>query len=307
MKKPILRGYYGGIFFEFVLQDRLADAVIILPGFPSGNDFNELISLFYEKGYHVFVPRYRGSYQSAGIFLSKNPVDDIVYFLENLDEGSAKNLWDLKKEEFKINKKILVGSSFGAAIALGVAAKSEDVSHVILEAPVWDFKIHNEKGDEQDLQKLTEFVRNSYKNCYRFKFKGLNKKMGKFEELNPAYYLPRLSESNIPLLVMHDPNDKVVSIRHTKEKLAYLPRATYLEHYLGHKMSRDLLVAYWKEIDKFIKINYLNEEERQKAMARERERRKVERQEKELKEALESAESDADIEIKVISSEKKED
>src|SRR3989344_8097392 len=117
MKKPILRGYYGGIFFEYVLQDRLADAVVILPGFPSGNDFNDLIAFFFEKGYHVFVPRYRGTYQSSGVFLSKSPVDDVTFFLENLGSGFAKNLWDMKKENFRVNKIILVGQSFSGPIA----------------------------------------------------------------------------------------------------------------------------------------------------------------------------------------------
>ncbi|MBS3065470.1 alpha/beta fold hydrolase [Candidatus Pacearchaeota archaeon] len=256
MKKPILRGYYGGIFFEFVLQDRTADAIIILPGFPSGNDFWDLIAFFYGKGYHVFVPRYRGTYQSTGVFLSKNPVDDMLFFLENLDGGYAKNMWDMKKEGFKINKKILVSGSFGGPIALALAAKCKKISHLILQAPVWDFKIHNSLGDEQDFEKMTEFVRSAYKNCYRFRFKSLMKKLGKFDELNPAYYLPKVKD--IPILIMHDPNDRVVSLRHTKEKIAFLERGTYLEHYLGHKITSDIFSVYWKDIDKFIKINYVN-------------------------------------------------
>jgi len=256
MKKPILRGYYGGVFFEFVLQDRSADAIIILPGFPSGNDFSDLMAFFYEKGYHVFVPRYRGTYQSAGVFLSKSPVDDIAFFMENLDSGYAKNMWDMKRETFKINKKILVSGSFGGSIALGLAARYGKISHLILQAPVWDFRTHNAEGGEQDFDKITEFVRSSYKNCYRFRFKSLTKKLGKFDELNPAYYLPRVKE--IPILVMHDPNDNEVLLKHTKEHMTFLERGTYLEHYLGHKLTRDILAAYWKDIDKFIKINYIN-------------------------------------------------
>ena len=162
----------------------------------------------------------------------------------------------MKKESFKINKRILVANSFGGAIALGVAAKYPKVNHLILQAPIWDFKVHNSVNDEQDLEKATEFVRTSYKNCYRFRFKSIMKKLNKFEGLNPAYYLPKISE--LPILVMHDPNDKIVSLRHTKEKMALLQRGTYLEHYLGHKLSRDALSAYWKDIDKFIKINYVN-------------------------------------------------
>lgn len=255
MKKPLLRAYYGGIFFEFVLQDRTADAVIILPGFPGRNDFGELIELFFDRGYHVFVPRYRGSFQSAGSFLSKNPVDDLIMFSKNLNKGIVKSLWDMKKQSFKINKKIIVTGSFGGAIACGLVAKQPGFSYLILAAPVWDFARHNEKGDEEDLVNLTEFVKRAYKNCYRINFKNLQDKMSKFKEVRPEYYLSTLI--NFPVLVFHDPNDKVVSFKHTKEMLPRLNKATYIEHYLGHGLSDHLMIAFWKEVDKFIKINYL--------------------------------------------------
>jgi pimeloyl-ACP methyl ester carboxylesterase len=300
MKKPILRGYYGGIFFEFILQDRKADAVVILPGFPSGNEFGDLISLFYGKGYHVFVPRYRGSHQSSGIFMSKNPVEDMAFFIEHLKSGEAKSLWDMKKETFEINKLILIGGSFSGPIACGLAAKYPVFSHLILQAPVWDFREHNAAGDEQDLEKMTEFVKNAYKNCYRFKFKSMKKKLEKFDELKPQYYIPKL---NLPVLVMHDPNDRSVAYRHTKKYAAMIPTATYLEHYLGHKLLADMLSAYWKEIDKFIKINYLSDEERAKHAARQKvEERKVQ-EIKKFEKAVKSAEGD-DIEMKVVGSEK---
>jgi esterase/lipase len=255
MKKPVLRAYYGGIFFEFVLQDRIADAVIILPGFPGRNDFNELIELFYDRGYHVFVPRYRGTFQSLGEFLSKSPVDDLIMFMRNLDKGFAKSLWDMKKLNFKVNKKILVSSSFGGAIACGLIAKCPGFSHLILAAPVWDFARHNEKGDEQDLIHLTEFVKRAYKNCYRFEFDDLAKRLSKFKELNPEFYFPKIKD--FPILVLHDPNDKIVAFRHTKEMLGVLGKTTYIEHYLGHGLSASLLSAFWKDVDKFIKVNYI--------------------------------------------------
>jgi len=255
MKKPVLRAYYGGIFFEFVLQDNVADAVIILSGFPGRNDYNELISLFYDRGYHVFVPRYRGSYQSLGTFLTKNPVDDLILFNKNLDKGFAKSLWDQSKVEFKINKKILVTGSFGAPIALGLAAKQPGFSHIILASPIWDFAKHNDKGDEQDLNKLGEYAKRAYKNCYRIKFGNLIEKLGKFPELNPEYYFHTIKD--FPILVLHDPNDKIVTFRHTKEILPCLSKATYVEHYLGHGINDSLLNAFWAEIDKFIKVNYL--------------------------------------------------
>ncbi|MDP3881712.1 MAG: alpha/beta fold hydrolase [Nanoarchaeota archaeon] len=255
MKKPLLKAYYGGIFFEFVLQDRLADAVIILPGFPGRNDYNELVELFFDRGYHVFVPRYRGSYQSSGTFLSKNPVDDLIMFSKNLDKGFAKSLWDMKKQSFKINKKILIAGSFGGSIACGLAAKQSDFSYIVLASPVWDFTNHNKDGGEQDLKHLTTFCERAYRNCYRINFKDLQTKMAKFKELSPEYYISALM--NLPILVFHDPNDKIVSFNHTKEMLPKLNKVTYIEHYLGHGLTDDLINAFWKEVDKFIKINYV--------------------------------------------------
>ncbi|MCX8159104.1 MAG: prolyl oligopeptidase family serine peptidase [Candidatus Pacearchaeota archaeon] len=254
MKEPILRAYYGGIFFEFILQEKTADAIIILPGFPSGNDFKDLIKIFYNQGYHVFVPRYRGSYQSSGKFLSKNPVDDMIMFVRHLGSGSAKSLWDGKKKVFNINRKILVGSGFGGSIALGVAAKYPGFSHLIVAAPIWDFVKHNKDNDEQDLKKITEFVKAAYQNCYRYDFSDIVKKLKKFEELKPDFYLPRLT---LPILVLHDTNDKFVAFRNSKEMVGKLSKGTLVEHYLGHKLSADLVNALWKDIDKFIKVNYV--------------------------------------------------
>jgi len=259
MRGHIERAYFGGTFFEFALQNRTADAVIILPDFPSRNKYDNLIKLFYDRGYHVFVPRYKGSYQSNGKFLSKNIVDELIDFIDDLEKGQLKSLWDLKKRDFKVNRKLLVGYSFSAPIALGLAAKTQKFSHIILMSPIWDFSTYKPEDDEKDLKKLSEFVQRAYKNCYRYTFKDIMKKLKKFKELSPEFYLPILLKK--PILVMHDPNDKVVSFKYTKEKLGELQNATYIEHLLGHKFTDSLISSHWQMIDKFIKINYFEKKD----------------------------------------------
>ena len=255
MKGHIERGYFGTTFFEFALQNRSADAIIILPDFPSRNKYDNLISLFYGRGYHVFVPRYRGSYQSGGKFLSKNIIDELAGFIDALEKGEVKSLWDMKKKEFKINRKLLIGYDFSGAIALGLAAKTQKFSHIMLIAPIWDYSVYNSQNGEQDLNEISEFVKRAYKNCYRYTFKDIVKKLKKFQELRPEYYLPLLKKT--PILVMHDPNDKAVPFKHTKEKLGEFDNSTYIEHYLGHEFADSLINAHWQMIDKFIKINYI--------------------------------------------------
>jgi len=255
MGQVVFKGYYKSIFFEFALQDRVADAIIILLEFPTKNEHEELIKLFYDRGYNVFVPFYRGSYQSGGVFLSKNPIDDLISFMKNLEKGSVKELDNMKKMSFKTNKKLLIGNSFGGAVACGLVAKYPVFSHLILVSPIWDFQKLNEKGDEINLNNLGLLVKRAYKNCYRFEFKDLIKKLNKFPELKPEYYLEHLQK--IPVLVFHDPNDKIVSFRHTKEMMEKIPKINLIEHYFGHGTLETCIRAYWKEFDKFVKVNYI--------------------------------------------------
>ena len=303
MKKPISSAYYGGIFFDFILHDRTADAAIILPNFPSHNSYEKLMKFWFDRGYHVFVPRYRGTYQSNGKFLGKNVAEDMIEFVRNFDKGYIKNLWDGKKKTFKVHKKILIAGGFSGAIACGMAAKSNLFSHLILASPIWDFSSHNSDGNEQDLAALIEFVSKSYKNCYRFSFKNLKRVLGKYKELHPNYYLPRLHDGNFPVLVFHDPNDKNVSFAKTKSVIERMPNVTLIEHYLGHGLSDDLFSVFWKDVDKFIKINYIESENKEKEKAKERKDRVDETisEEKELKKFEKAAKKvDEENEIKVI-------
>ena len=301
MKNLLSTAYYGSIFFDYILQDRLADAIVLLPSLPSHNSYENQIKFWFEKGYHVFMPCYRGTYQSNGKFLSKNIVEDILDFVDEMNKGVVKNLWDGKKSEFRINKKILVAGGFSGAFACGIAAKSDLFSHLILASPIWDFESHNSEGNELDLDALLDFIRKSYKNCYRFNFKSLKKAVVKCKEAHPNYYLPRLLESKFPILVFHDPNDKNVSFAKTKSVVEKVPNATLIEHYLGHGLSGDPIPVFWKDVDKFIKINYLKDEERAKERAKgaavEKVAEEIEKFEKAVR-AAESRKMDDEKEIK---------
>lgn len=307
MRKPISTAYSGSIFFDYMLQERRADAIIILPNFPSHNSYDKPIKFWFDRGYNVFMPRYRGTYQSSGKFLSKNPVDDMLEFVKNLDKGHVKNLWDGQRKEFNINKKILIAGGFSAPIACGMAAKSDLFSHLILASPIWDFEKHNSENNEVDLNRILDFVRDSYKNCYRFAFKKFDKVLKKYKELNPDFYLPKLHELKFPVLVFHDPNDKNVLFAKTKSAIEKMPNATLVEHYLGHGLSGDLFQVFWKEFDKFIKINYLRDQEIEKEKGQERDKKKEEKEVIDLKKAIlkaEGADKKDMVELRVVGKEK---
>lgn len=255
MKTPILKSYYNGLFFEFVLQNKLADAIIILPGFPGRYDYNELIESFYDRGYHVFLPRYHGSFQSTGSFLKKNPINDILTFIKNLSKNTALSLWDNQKKNFKINKKILVASDFSVPIACGAIAKNSSLfSHLIIASPIWDFKRHLSEGG-MDLRHLAEFAKRAYQNIYRIEFSDIALKLSKFKETKPEFYIEKIKD--FPIMILHDPNDPKVPFKISKEMSRKFNKVSFIEHYLGPGLSNSLINAYWKDIDKFIKINYI--------------------------------------------------
>jgi pimeloyl-ACP methyl ester carboxylesterase len=249
MEEPILKAYYGDIFFEFMLQKKSADAIIILPGLPSSNSSDEILRFFYSKGYHVFSPKYKGTYQSNGKFLKTNIVEDLSAFLDALNTCSAKSLWDGKRLNFRIKEKILLGGSFSGAIACGLAAKRKELSRIILFAPIWNFVKHNEFGDEQDLLFVTGLIRRMYKHLYRFDFKNIQKQLSNVKEIDPSNYLKSLDQ---PILIFHDPNDKTVSIRHTYQMLKLLKRGQLVAVGYGHALRVKALQKLYPKIDAFL-------------------------------------------------------
>jgi len=252
MGKPILKGYYGPIFFEFLVHERPADVIIILPGFPSSNNMDEEMKFLHEKGYHVFFPRYKGSYQSKGKFLARSPVDGLIDFVKNLQNSKAISLWDMKEIQFKLKRLILLGGSFSGVISCGLSVKYPIFSHLVLIDPVLDFSKVNQEGNEEDPVNITQFVKRAYYHLYRYDFDDIAKAIGKYKELSPDYYSSKLK---IPILVFHDPDDHVVSINHTIRLSKNIKNLKLIKHSLGHSFDIKLLQAYWEEISSFLNKN----------------------------------------------------
>ena len=245
----VLRSYYEDVFFEFQVHPDERDAFIILPGFPSSSSGQEVISFLYEKGFNVFAPKYRGTFQSRGKFLQTSPVEDLERFMFELKKGEATNLWDMKKVFFKIKRIFVIGSSFGGSIACALACSSKQISKVILASPVWDYKEHGRSFDEQNLEHLTLFIKRAFENLYRYDFKSLSAEMEKFKEFSFSYYKKNLK---IPSLVFHDHSDRTVSIEHSRNAVKNIPHLQLIETNTGHGLSTKLLSQYYPEIGAFL-------------------------------------------------------
>jgi len=249
MKKPIYNAYFDDVYFNFMVHEDSRDTIILLAGFPSVTDKREEIKYFFEKGYNVFFPRYKGTLQSHGKFLDSNIVQDINNFINKIKEGKAIELWEMKEVNFQTKNIFIVAGSFGGSIALGLSAINPDIKKMILFAPVWDFKKQNELGDEEDDKQLIDYTKRAFQYLFRFDFDDFLEEISKVQEVFPDFYLPKIK---IPLLVFHDPNDLVVNIRHSKamqEKLNF----QLIKHDTGHSGDIGLLENNWNNIESFLK------------------------------------------------------
>src|SRR3990167_11142041 len=77
------------IVCEFMPPTRKSNRVLILcagaPVYPGRRA--DLLPFFAAKGYWVFLPRYRGTWESGGVFLKKSPHKDILDVMSGISRG----------------------------------------------------------------------------------------------------------------------------------------------------------------------------------------------------------------------------
>jgi len=237
--------FSNGVFGEFLLQSNKADVVILLSGFPSNNVYDDEMSFFHDAGFHVFFLRYPGMYQSKGVFIEDGLVSPLVKSIDEIRSGSITNLWDDKIVNFEYSRIHIITGSFGGAVALGIADRS-DIASLVLFSPVLDFSLHNSLGDEQDLSHMDSFTRKAYANCIRMPVENIVPLLSSAKELSG---LPKIA-SNV--LIFHDPSDTVVSVSKSESYVNSLTSGNINLGYKGHGLKLPLLLPFKKEIIDFL-------------------------------------------------------
>ncbi|MEX0917446.1 MAG: hypothetical protein WDZ90_02910 [Candidatus Paceibacterota bacterium] len=150
--------------------------IIFLDGMPTVPSKRAFLDEFARSGFWVFHPRYRGTWESSGLFLRESPEEDVYEVLNSVSKG----FWDIASNEKvipEIKEWSLVGGSFGGPAAL-LASRDKRVSRVIAIAPVVDW---SELGHAEPIDWLYGFVKEAFGEGYRLKKKDWNKlKKGNF-------------------------------------------------------------------------------------------------------------------------------
>ena len=191
------------IVAEFLIPKRKsAKVIILLDGLPSVPAKKPLLEFFAKKGYWVFHPRYRGTWESEGKFLQASPEKDILDIIDQLPKG-FKNLYNGTTHKIDPKTIYIFGGSGGGPAAI-LASRHPAVTKAVVFAPVVDWQTPTEA---ETIDSLAEFIKNGYGSCYRIVKNGWNKlKTGKF--YNPVNHLKELDGKKIFIIQAKD--DKVI-------------------------------------------------------------------------------------------------
>jgi dipeptidyl aminopeptidase/acylaminoacyl peptidase len=221
--------------------------IILCDGMPSIPRKQPLAEFLSQRGYWVFYPRYRGAWESSGVFLGQSPHEDILDVITELPKGVKDSAFG---REFSVSPDeiFVIGGSFGGPAAI-LSSLDPRVKCAIANCPVVDWSIlaASEKAETSN-DSYAAYIREAFGNGYRLSSKNWNKlRTGKF--YNPVQYVDRITPSKI--LMFHAKDDPYVpwkSVEHfacrTGVKLKLLSRG-------GHLRTEYIVQRYWPLISEF--------------------------------------------------------
>ena len=195
---------------EFLPPARLSKRVIILArGMPGVPKANETMEFWSKKGFWVFFPRYRGTWESGGEFLRKSPHEDIFDVIDEIPKGFV-DLWSGKKLKVNFQQLFILGGSFGGPAAI-LCSRDPHVTKAVAFAPVIDW---GAPSKDEPMDKLGAFLPLGFGNGYRFSKKNWNR-LSRNEFYSPVKEVDTIDGSK--LLLFHAKDDGSVPYSRTKK------------------------------------------------------------------------------------------
>lgn len=239
--------FANDIVAEFLPPSRPSKKVIILcSGMPSVPSKKTVMEFFAKKGYWVFFPRYRGSWESRGSFLEISPHQDILDIISQLPRGFI-SIGQNTRYAVEPKSIALIASSFGGAAAL-LCARDPRVAKVIAFSPVVDWTADSKL---EPLDWLFSFMKEGFGEGYRLAKADWEKlKTGDF--YNPKNFASDIDGKKI--LIFHAKDDEVVQYR-SVERFSKRVKATaiFLKRGGHFSISECIAPKFQKRIIKFLK------------------------------------------------------
>lgn len=220
--------------------------IILASGVPSSPSKTSLLEFLANEGFWAISFRYRGSWESGGVFLKKSPHEDILDIVDGLSRPLT-DVWTKKKFKIGAREIFVIGSSFGGAGAL-LASCDKRIKKIVALSPVVDWRI---KSKEEPLPEFYRIIKEGYSMGYRFTKKEFSKlESGKF--YNPMLCADKIN--GVKLFIICAKDDGVVSYKPVERFAKTVGAKFKLYKYGGHFGAGILLKkpTLWRQILRFI-------------------------------------------------------
>jgi len=215
-----------------------------MPSIPRKQPFAEFLA---GKGYWVIYPRYRGAWESGGVFLARSPHLDILDVIAELPSGLRDAAFG-KTFALSPSAIYVIGGSFGGPSAL-LCSLDPRVTRVVANCPVVDWSIlsKSERAETSNANYVA-YIQEAFGNGYRITHRNWDKlRTGTF--YNPIHLVREFDPSKIQMF--HAQDDPYVPW-HTVDRFARLTGARLKLLKRGGHISTDGTVRrYWLLIKKF--------------------------------------------------------
>ncbi len=219
--------------------------IIFCDGMPTVPNKRQLLKFFSQKGYWVFHPRYRGSWESSGSFLKISPHKDILDVIDQLPKG-FKDLWSGRTYKLKPKSIYVIGGSFGGPAAI-LVSNDKRVNKVIAISPVVDWQ---SPSKSEPLGPLLKFVQPAFGQGYRIR-KADWQKLSKGKFYNPVAEIKDIDPAKI--LIIHAKDDDVVSAQSVKKFAAKSGSKLIMRKTGGHLYTMIIITpGLYPKITKFL-------------------------------------------------------
>ncbi len=151
--------------------------IVLCDGMPSMPHKQGLAKFLAERGYWVFYPRYRGSWESDGEFLERSPHEDLLDVIDGLRREIREAAFG---QRFRVNADeiFVIGGSFGGAAAI-LCSLDERVKKVIANCPVVDWAILGwEQRKETSNPSYAAYIRQAFGRGFRLSDRNWKKLSG---------------------------------------------------------------------------------------------------------------------------------
>lgn len=176
--------------------------IIFCDGMPSMPNKKRVLEYFAKHGFWAIHPRYRGTWESAGVFLKDEPTRDILDVVGQLERGFV-NLYTKEVVRIENPEVYVVGTSFGGPAALFVS-RDKRVKKVIALSPVVDW---SKTGPDEPLDELRQLLKDGFGEAYRYEAEDW-KKLGDGTWYNPIAHAGTFDGKKI--MIMHAGDDRIV-------------------------------------------------------------------------------------------------